>query len=136
MAKAILEGKKFAVRALTRDVTQPNALALQDLGAEVVKGDLDDEASVEAALKGAYGAFLVTSIWNSNREKKEVCQVGTPLHPFLLPSLAALPSLEGGRPSSLDKNINLIPQHFSRTYEIYIFQVLVQGVFDCEISVT
>ncbi|ELK00781.1 NmrA-like family domain-containing protein 1 [Pteropus alecto] len=95
VAKAILEGKKFAVRALTRDVTQPNALALQDLGAEVVKGDLDDEASVEAALKGAYGAFLVTSIWNSNREKKEVYQVGTPLNPFLLPSLAALPSLEG-----------------------------------------
>lgn len=74
VAKAILEDKKFAVRALTRDVTQPNALALQDLGAEVVKGDLNDEASVEAALKGAYGAFLVTNFWDSNSRKKEVCQ--------------------------------------------------------------
>lgn len=120
MAKAILEGKKFAVRALTRDVTKPSAQVLRDLGAEVVKGDLDDEASVEATLKGAYGAFLVTTIWNRTSENQEVRQVGTPLKPFLLPSLAALPSLEGGRLPSLDKNISLIPQHLSETYEIYV----------------
>lgn len=121
MAKAILEGKKFAVRAITRNVTHPNALALQDLGAEVVKGDLNDEASVEAAVKGAYGAFLVTNFWEGNSKKKEVYQVRTPLKPFLLPCLAALPSLEAGRPSSLNKNVSLILQHLSRTYEIYVF---------------
>ncbi|XP_016015192.2 nmrA-like family domain-containing protein 1 [Rousettus aegyptiacus] len=74
VAKAILEGKKFTVRAITRNVTHPNALALQDLGAEVVKGDLNDEASVEAAVKGAYGAFLVTNFWEGNSKKKEVYQ--------------------------------------------------------------
>uniref|UniRef100_A0A8C9DPY9 NmrA-like family domain-containing protein 1 n=1 Tax=Prolemur simus TaxID=1328070 RepID=A0A8C9DPY9_PROSS len=61
VARAILESKKFTVRALTRDVTQPNAQALRDLGAEVVKGDLNDEKSVEATLKGAYGAFLANA---------------------------------------------------------------------------
>ncbi|CAI9175491.1 unnamed protein product [Rangifer tarandus platyrhynchus] len=54
----MLESKKYVVRALTRDVTQPKAQVLRDLGAKVVKGDLNDKASVEAALKGAYGAFL------------------------------------------------------------------------------
>ncbi|XP_012605257.1 nmrA-like family domain-containing protein 1 [Microcebus murinus] len=74
VARAILENKKFAVRALTRDVTGPKALALRDLGAEVVKGDLNDETSVEAALKGVYGAFLVTNFWDDLSIKKEVCQ--------------------------------------------------------------
>ncbi|XP_066203617.1 nmrA-like family domain-containing protein 1 [Saccopteryx leptura] len=74
VAKAILESKQFAVRALTRDVTQPKARALQSLGAEVVRGDLNDEASVEAALKGAYGVFVVTNFWDDFSKEKEVCQ--------------------------------------------------------------
>ncbi|XP_032982847.1 nmrA-like family domain-containing protein 1 isoform X1 [Rhinolophus ferrumequinum] len=74
VARAILESEKFAVRALTRDVTRSNALVLRDLGAEVVKGDLNDEASVEAALKGTYGAFVVTSFWDHHSKEKEVCQ--------------------------------------------------------------
>ncbi|XP_066097477.1 nmrA-like family domain-containing protein 1 [Saccopteryx bilineata] len=74
VAKAILESKQFAVRALTRDVTRPKARALQNLGAEVVRGDLNDEASVEAALKGTYGAFVVTSFWDDFSKEKEVCQ--------------------------------------------------------------
>ncbi|KAK2090838.1 hypothetical protein P7K49_030122 [Saguinus oedipus] len=75
VARAILESKKFAVRAVTRDVTKPKALALRDLGAEVVKGDLDDKASVDDALKGAYGAFLVTNFWETLNKDKEVQQV-------------------------------------------------------------
>lgn len=74
VARAILESKKFAVRAMTRDVTRPNALVLRDLGAEVVKGDLNDAASVEAALKDAYGAFVVTNFWDHLSKEKEVCQ--------------------------------------------------------------
>ncbi|XP_020743970.2 nmrA-like family domain-containing protein 1 [Odocoileus virginianus] len=74
VARAMLESKKYVVRALTRDVTQPKAQVLQDLGAEVVKGDLNDKASVEAALKGAYGAFLVTNTWEHFSKEKEVCQ--------------------------------------------------------------
>lgn len=74
VARAILENKHFAVRALTRDVTQKNALAFQDLGAEVVRCDLDDATSVEEALKGAHGAFVVTSFWDHLSKEKEVCQ--------------------------------------------------------------
>ncbi|KAG8516006.1 NmrA-like family domain-containing protein 1, partial [Galemys pyrenaicus] len=74
VARAILESKKFVVRALTRDVTRPSAQALQGLGAEVVRGDLNDGASVETALKGAYGAFVVTNFWDHHSKEKEVCQ--------------------------------------------------------------
>ncbi|XP_004603319.2 nmrA-like family domain-containing protein 1 [Sorex araneus] len=74
VARALLESKKFTVRGLSRDVTSPKALALQDLGAEVVRGDLNDEASVEAALHGAYGAFVVTNFWDHHSKEKEVCQ--------------------------------------------------------------
>lgn len=82
VARAILESKKFAVRAVTRDVTRPNALELQRLGAEVVKGDLNDKASVDSALKGAYGAFLVTNFWDALNKDKEVFQVETKLFLF------------------------------------------------------
>jgi hypothetical protein len=88
VVRAILENKQFAVRALTRDVARPNAVLLKDLGAEVVRCDLNDKASVEAALKGVHGAFLVTNFWDDFSKEKEVCQVGTKLFhfsPFIFP---------------------------------------------------
>ncbi|XP_020836128.1 nmrA-like family domain-containing protein 1 [Phascolarctos cinereus] len=74
VARAILEDKDFSVRALTRDVTRPAALALRDLGAEVVKCDLNDQEAVKGALKGAYGAFLLTTYWEDFSKEKEVQQ--------------------------------------------------------------
>lgn len=87
MARAILESKKYEERALARDATQPNGQVLRDLGAEVVKGDLNDKASVEASLKGA---FMVTNFWDHFSKEKEV---GTTFEPFLflLPGYSALP---------------------------------------------
>lgn len=79
-------------------MTRPKAQVLRDLGAKVVEGDLNDKASVEAALKGAYGAFLVTNFWDHFSKEKEVCQVGTKFKPFLFSCLAMLPSLEGVGP--------------------------------------
>ncbi|XP_001377212.2 nmrA-like family domain-containing protein 1 [Monodelphis domestica] len=74
VARAILEGKDFSVRAVTRDVTRPSALALKELGAEVVKCDLNDQESLKGILKGAYGTFLVTNFWDDFNKEKEVKQ--------------------------------------------------------------
>jgi uncharacterized protein YbjT (DUF2867 family) len=63
VARALLSRGKFDVRALTRKPDSPAAQALRDLGAEVVQGDLDDPASIAAALEGCYGAFGVTNFW-------------------------------------------------------------------------
>jgi len=53
----------FAARAITRDASSEKAQELAALGAEVVAADVDDEASLEAAFAGAYGAFCVTFFW-------------------------------------------------------------------------
>jgi len=49
----------WRVRALTRDPSQPSARALADLGAEVVRGDLTDRASLGRLLHGMYGVHSV-----------------------------------------------------------------------------
>ncbi|MDH4159584.1 MAG: NmrA/HSCARG family protein [Actinomycetota bacterium] len=62
-ARALLRDPSFAVRAVTRDPDSDAARALADAGAEVVRADIDDEASLVAALEGAYGAYFVTFFW-------------------------------------------------------------------------
>ena len=47
------------VRALVRDPASPKAEALRDAGVELVRGDLGDRASIDEALRGAYGVFSV-----------------------------------------------------------------------------
>jgi uncharacterized protein YbjT (DUF2867 family) len=54
----------FTARAITRDPGSDAAQALAALpNVEVVKGDLEDPASIEAAFQGAHGAFCVTFFW-------------------------------------------------------------------------
>lgn len=66
----------FAVRALTRDANSDSAKQLAAAGAEVVAADLDDEASIERAFTGAYGAFCVTFFWAHFSPAKELAQAG------------------------------------------------------------
>src|SRR2546423_8813173 len=73
LAHAILNdaSSEFSVRAVTRDPDSDKAKALASAGAEVVKADVDDEASVRKALEGAYGAFFVTFFWAHFSPEKE-----------------------------------------------------------------
>ena len=64
----------FAARAITRNPGSDNARALADLGAEVVRADLDDEASLGRAFEGAYGAYCVTNFWEHFSPDKEMAQ--------------------------------------------------------------
>lgn len=63
VARHLLQKSNFAVRALTRNPDSDKAQALKAMGAELVKGDLDDPASLQAALEGVYGVFGVTNFW-------------------------------------------------------------------------
>jgi uncharacterized protein YbjT (DUF2867 family) len=49
------------VHALVRDPSAPAARALADAGAVLVRGDLNDEASLRAAMTGVHGVFSVQS---------------------------------------------------------------------------
>lgn len=53
----------FKVRALTRNPAKPAGQALAAQGAELVAGDLDDEASLQRACAGMYGVFSVQNFW-------------------------------------------------------------------------
>jgi uncharacterized protein YbjT (DUF2867 family) len=61
-----LLSKGWKVRALARDLNKPAAQALGKAGAEVVRADNDDRASLDAAFKGAYGVFSVQNYWLPN----------------------------------------------------------------------
>jgi uncharacterized protein YbjT (DUF2867 family) len=62
VAKRLL-AQGWPVRALTRDASKPAAQALAAAGAEVVAGDLDQRAELDAAFQGAYGVFSVQNFW-------------------------------------------------------------------------
>lgn len=66
-----LAGKGFKIRALTRTPDSDKAKALAAQGAEVVQADLDNDASVRAALKGAWGAYAVQNTWTAGVEGEE-----------------------------------------------------------------
>lgn len=53
----------WSVRALVRDPNKDTAKMLEGKGATLVKGDLYDRASVDAALKDVYGVFSVQNFW-------------------------------------------------------------------------
>ncbi len=65
----------FIARAITRDVNSEKARALAKLGAEVVAADIDDEASLIAALQDAYGAYFVTFFWAHFSPEKEKAEI-------------------------------------------------------------
>lgn len=56
-ARLLADGWK--VRALTRDASSERARALAESGVDIVTGDLDDRASLDVAVAGAWGVFSV-----------------------------------------------------------------------------
>ncbi|KAG0044179.1 hypothetical protein BGZ83_010577 [Gryganskiella cystojenkinii] len=67
--------KKYQVRAVTRDVSKPDAKALQKRGAEVVQGDVDDAASLPRVLHGAHAVYLATfTIYDEKLKERELRQ--------------------------------------------------------------
>jgi uncharacterized protein YbjT (DUF2867 family) len=61
----------FKLRAMTRKPDGDAAKAVAALGAEVIAGDLDDAASLERAVAGAWGVFAVQSAREAGVEGEE-----------------------------------------------------------------
>ena len=66
-----LQGSGFRLRGLTRKPENERAAALARHGVDVVKGDLDDEATLRRALAGAWGVFGVQNSWEAGVEREE-----------------------------------------------------------------
>src|SRR2546425_10363277 len=58
-----LQSSGFHLRGLTRKPESEEAATLARDGVDVVKGDLDDEATLRRALAGAWGVFGVQNTW-------------------------------------------------------------------------
>jgi uncharacterized protein YbjT (DUF2867 family) len=78
LSRAILNDKnsEFTVRAVTRDPNSNKAHELAGMGAEVVRGDVDDIDSIKRALDGAYGAYFLTFFWHHLSAEKESQDAG------------------------------------------------------------
>ena len=76
VARALLN-KGFKVLGVTRNPDSDKAQALKQLGAEVRKGNLDEQASVDAVVEGGYGVFLVTNYWEYSSADREMAQAKT-----------------------------------------------------------
>jgi uncharacterized protein YbjT (DUF2867 family) len=66
-----LLAKGHNVRAVTRHPKSDKAKQLIKLGADLVKADFDDSASMEKAMKGAWGIYAVQNTWEAGVEKEE-----------------------------------------------------------------
>lgn len=70
IARELLD-RGHRLRVVTRKPDADKARALAKRGAEVVRGDFDDDSSMERALKGAWGVFAVQNTWEAGVEREE-----------------------------------------------------------------
>ncbi len=70
VARELLASQR-SVRAMTRNPEGDNARALAGVGADVVRGDLDDADSLKRALNGAWGVLSVQNTWEAGVEREE-----------------------------------------------------------------
>src|ERR1700720_1903552 len=66
-----LQGTGFHLHGLTRKPETEQAAALARHGVDIVKGDLDDEATLRRALAGAWGVFGVQNSLEAGVEREE-----------------------------------------------------------------
>ncbi|RMZ83058.1 hypothetical protein DV738_g1338, partial [Chaetothyriales sp. CBS 135597] len=66
--------KTYRIRAITRNPSKPQAVALKEQGVEVVTADLNDENSVFKAIEGSNVVFGHTNFWEKVSKSLEVNQ--------------------------------------------------------------
>src|SRR5260370_17371509 len=66
-----LTGTGFPLRGVTRKPDSERAAGLVRQGIDIVKGDLDDEATLRRALAGAWGVFGVQNAGEAGGEREE-----------------------------------------------------------------
>ncbi|OBT45176.1 hypothetical protein VE00_04284 [Pseudogymnoascus sp. WSF 3629] len=63
--------KLYHLRGITRDVSKANAVALKERGVEIVQADLNDPASLVAAVADSYAVF---GVWEQASQAIEIAQ--------------------------------------------------------------
>ncbi len=77
LARTLLD-RGYAVRALVRDLSNPNAVKLGELGIELVEGDVSDAESVDRAVAGCTHVFHIAALYRTaNHADEEYRAVNT-----------------------------------------------------------
>ena len=74
VVRGLLARGGYKIRGVTRNPDGDKAKALKSQGVEIVKGNLDDQASIETAIADAYGVYLVTNYWEIFDKEREIKQ--------------------------------------------------------------
>jgi uncharacterized protein YbjT (DUF2867 family) len=136
VARQLLSRGKFAVRAFTRNPHSAAAAALKELGAEIVRGDLDDRASIRAALDGVYGVFGVTNFWEHfDREAQQGHNLvnavaGANVEHFVLSTLPPIEKATGGALKSPHFDIKAEYEEYARSLNLPATFIHVPFYFD------
>ncbi len=110
-AKALIENG-FKVKALTRNPASSAAMLLQKAGAEIVKGDLTDKASLAGALRGVNAVFAVTTPFQNGHE----AEVTQGVNIVDASKAAGVGQLVFSSVASADKNTRI--PHFDSKYKV------------------
>jgi uncharacterized protein YbjT (DUF2867 family) len=102
----------WRVRALTRNPDGKKARALAQLGAEVVRADMSDPASLERAFDGVYGVFSVQNHHISGfegevRQGKQVAEVAKRMGGSQFVYSGAGPGVEGSGVGSWETKLEV-----------------------------
>ncbi len=105
VTRHLLRSGHYRVRALTRNPNSEKAKALRSGGAEVIAGDLNDRASLRAAMAGCDAVFAVTNWWELFDSPKEIAQgrnlvdaaVETEIPRFMFSTLPSAKNISGGK---------------------------------------
>jgi uncharacterized protein YbjT (DUF2867 family) len=78
-----LLSRGWVVRGFVRDLDKPAARTLANRGAALVRGNLDDPASIRAAMEGMYGVFSMqtqpesSGVWGETQQGKTVAEIAS-----------------------------------------------------------
>lgn len=76
VARHLLSTGRYKVRCLTRNPDSSAAMALKQAGAEIVRGDLNEPASLRPVVRDCDAAFGVTNYWeHGEREFTQGCNL-------------------------------------------------------------
>lgn len=101
---------RYALRGISRNPSSDKAKALSAKGVEVIKAELDDIESLEAAISGSSAVFGVTDFWATMSKVRETeqgknifaaCQAANVKH-LVWSSLPNVAKLSNGRRSLVD----------------------------------
>jgi uncharacterized protein YbjT (DUF2867 family) len=72
VVRALLKDGTFAVRGVTRKPTSPQSMELKKQGVDMVECDVTGSVDgIAGAMKGCYGAFLMTNFWDPSQMQVE-----------------------------------------------------------------